>query len=73
MKLQKELEKKNNELERFQSSMNHEKTNLTAKQEKLIDQWKEKYEKVILFLNLFNLNNLIILPFKSKTRGCVII
>jgi len=41
------LANKNNELENFQSSMNHEKINLTAKQEQVIDQWKEKYEKVI--------------------------
>jgi len=42
---------KNNELEKFQSTMNHEKINLTAKQEQVIDQWKEKYEKVI-YLNI---------------------
>lgn len=48
LRLQNEIINKNNDLERFQSSMNHEKINLTAKQEKIIDQWKEKYEKVIL-------------------------
>jgi len=46
---------KNNELEKFQSSMNHEKINLTAKQEQVIDQWKEKYEKVIYYL--LNISN----------------
>lgn len=47
LKLRNEVVNKNNELEKFQSSMNHEKINLTAKQEQVIDQWKEKYEKVI--------------------------
>lgn len=46
LKLHNELANKNNELENFQSSMNHEKINLTAKQEQVIDQWKEKYEKL---------------------------
>lgn len=49
LKLHKEIENKTNELEKFQSSMNHEKINLNAKHEKLIDHWKEKYEKVILY------------------------
>jgi len=42
---------KANELEKFQSSMNHEKISLTTKQEKMIDQWKEKYEKVIFIVD----------------------
>ncbi|KAL4149113.1 hypothetical protein QTP88_003127 [Uroleucon formosanum] len=46
LKLRNEVVNKNNELEKFQSSMNHEKINLTAKQEQVIDQWKEKYEKL---------------------------
>ncbi|XP_060880104.1 spindle assembly abnormal protein 6 homolog isoform X1 [Metopolophium dirhodum] len=46
LKLHNEVANKNNELEKFQSSMNHEKINLTAKQEQVIDQWKEKYEKL---------------------------
>lgn len=50
LKLHNEVANKNNELEKFQSSMNHEKINLTAKQEQVIDQWKEKYEKVICYL-----------------------
>lgn len=49
LRLQNEVTNKNKDLEKFQSSMNHEKISLTAKQEKIIDQWKEKYEKVILF------------------------
>lgn len=47
LKLQNEVIYKNNELENFQLSMNQEKNSLIAKQEKIIDQWKEKYEKVI--------------------------
>jgi len=47
LKLHNELANKNVELEKCQSSMNHEKINLTTKQEQIIDQWKEKYEKVI--------------------------
>lgn len=46
LKLHNEVANKSNELEKFQSSMNHEKINLTAKQEQIIDQWKEKYEKL---------------------------
>lgn len=47
LKLQNEVVNKNNQLEKFLTSMNHEKISLTAKQEQIIDQWKEKYEKVI--------------------------
>lgn len=50
VKLQNEVAHKKNELEKFQSSVNHEKINLTAKQEQIVDHWKEKYEKVILYL-----------------------
>lgn len=50
-KLQNEVAYKNNELDKLQSSMNQEKISLSAKQEHIIDQWKEKYEKVILYLN----------------------
>lgn len=50
-KLQNELTRKNNELDQFQSTMNHEKLNLTAQQEKIICHWKEKYEKVCLMFN----------------------
>ncbi|XP_026809256.1 spindle assembly abnormal protein 6 homolog isoform X1 [Rhopalosiphum maidis] len=46
LKLHNELANKNIELEKCQSSMNHEKINLTTKQEQIIDQWKEKYEKL---------------------------
>jgi len=48
LKLQHEIANKNDELEKFQSSMNHEKISLTSKQDKIIDQWREKYEKVII-------------------------
>lgn len=48
-KLQNELANKNNELERFQSSMNQEKVKFTTNQEKIIEHWKEKYEKVFFF------------------------
>jgi len=51
LKLQNEVVNKNIELERFQSSMNHEKMNFTSRQEKIINQWKDKYEKVILYIN----------------------
>jgi len=54
LKLQHEVANKNDELERFKSSMNHEKISLTSKQEKVIDQWREKYEKVISF-SIFSL------------------
>jgi len=40
------LANKNDELEKYQSSMNHEKMNLATKQEQVINQWKEKYEKL---------------------------
>lgn len=46
-KLQNELANKKNELERFQSSMDQEKVTFTTKQEKIIEHWKEKYEKVL--------------------------
>jgi len=50
-KLQNEVINKNNELDQYQLNMNHEKLNLTAQQEKIINHWKEKYEKVILLFN----------------------
>lgn len=48
LKLQNEVVNKSNQLEKFLTTMNQEKNSLTAKQEKIIDQWKEKYEKVIV-------------------------
>jgi hypothetical protein len=48
LKLQNEVVNKSNQLEKFLTSMNHEKNSLTAKQEKIINEWKEKYEKVIV-------------------------
>lgn len=47
LNIQNEILNKNKELEKFKSSMDHEKVNFIAKQEKIIDEWKEKYEKVI--------------------------
>lgn len=52
LKYQNEVTNKNNLLERLQSSINHEKINLTAKQDQVIDQWKDKYEKVIFLYKL---------------------
>ncbi|VVC28737.1 Spindle assembly abnormal protein 6, N-terminal [Cinara cedri] len=46
LKLHNEVARNKNELEKFQSSVNHEKISLTAKQEQIIDHWKEKYEKL---------------------------
>ncbi|XP_025414780.1 spindle assembly abnormal protein 6 homolog [Sipha flava] len=46
LKLQNEVVNKSNQLEKFLTSMNHEKNSLTAKQEKIINEWKEKYEKL---------------------------
>lgn len=51
LKYQNEVANKNNLLERLQSSINHEKINLTAKQDQVIDQWKDRYEKVIFCIN----------------------
>lgn len=53
LKLQNEVANKNNQLEKFLTTMSHEKISLTAKQEKINDQWKEKYEKVNLYINIF--------------------
>lgn len=49
-KLHNEVALKKNELEKFRLSVNHEKSSQTAKQEQIIDHWKEKYEKVTFAL-----------------------
>lgn len=54
LKIRNEVSNKNNELEKCKSSMDYEKVNLTAKQEKINVEWKEKYEKVIFFFLLIN-------------------
>ncbi|XP_050428961.1 spindle assembly abnormal protein 6 homolog [Adelges cooleyi] len=47
-RLRNEVANKNDELERYQLSMNDEKFSLTSRQEKEISLWKEKYEKLDL-------------------------
>ncbi|XP_050537194.1 spindle assembly abnormal protein 6 homolog isoform X4 [Daktulosphaira vitifoliae] len=47
-RLRNDIISKNNELERYQLSMNDEKCSLTARLEKEISLWKEKYEKLDL-------------------------
>lgn len=57
LKIQNEVSNKNNELEKFKSSMDYEKVNLTTKQEKIIVEWKQKYEKVLFFFSTNLVNN----------------